>query len=149
MNEALETSYRSVNISKKMLLKNKLGTTHISKTDTMTSYLMKIVELRDQIAVVEDTIEDNERIPISLNRFSPPWQNFIQCFHGREKLREFEQLWDAFVGEEKRLQHVSTNDEDVPSLALNEKVRKGGKKGSNKGQRRNKTRDLLTSKIRI
>jgi hypothetical protein len=38
-----------------MLLKNKLTSTHISKTDTITSYLKKIAELRDQIVGIGDT----------------------------------------------------------------------------------------------
>jgi hypothetical protein len=67
-----------VNVSRKMLLKNKLNTTRMSKTDTVTSYLMKIAELRDQIAAVGDTVEDNELVQISLNGFSPPWHNFVQ-----------------------------------------------------------------------
>jgi hypothetical protein len=46
---------------------------------------------------------------------------------------------DAFVGEEMRLQHVSTSYEDVPNLALIGKVRKGGKKGSGRVRRRKKT----------
>jgi hypothetical protein len=35
-----------------------------------------------------------------------------------------------------RLQQVSTSYEDVPDLALIGKVRKGGKKGSRKGQKK-------------
>jgi hypothetical protein len=101
-----------------MLLKNKLSATHMSKTDTVTSYLMKIAELRDQIAAVGDTVEDDELVWISLNGFSPPWHNFVQIICGQEKLLDFEQLWDAFIGEEMRLQHVSTTYEDVPNLAL-------------------------------
>lgn len=47
MYDALGTLYQSVNISRKMLLKNKLNATRASKTDRVTSYLMKIAELRD------------------------------------------------------------------------------------------------------
>ena len=47
MYDALGTLYQSVNISRKMLLKNKLNATRTSKTDRVTSYLMKIAELRD------------------------------------------------------------------------------------------------------
>jgi len=41
-------------------------------------------------------------------------------------------LWDAFVGEEMRLEQVSTSykdEDDVPDLALIGKVRRGGRKG--------------------
>jgi hypothetical protein len=42
MFNALTTLYQSVNISRKMLLKNKLTQTHMSNSNTMASYLMKI-----------------------------------------------------------------------------------------------------------
>lgn len=53
MYDALGTLYQSVNISKKMLLKNMLTSTCMRKTDTRVSYLMDMKELSDQIAVVE------------------------------------------------------------------------------------------------
>jgi hypothetical protein len=86
MYDALGTLYQSVNVSRKMLLKNKLTSTCMSKTDTVASYLMKIAELRDQIAAVGDTVEDNELVWISLNGFSPPWHNFVQVICGWENL---------------------------------------------------------------
>jgi hypothetical protein len=72
-----------------MLLKNKLISTRMSKTDIVASYLMKIVELRDQITAVGDIVEDNELVQISLNGFSP---YFIQLICGHEHLRNFKQL---------------------------------------------------------
>jgi hypothetical protein len=45
-------------------------------------------------------------------------------------------LWDAFIGEEMRLQYISTSYKDVLNLSLIEKVTKEGKKGSGKGQKK-------------
>ncbi|KAH9293142.1 hypothetical protein KI387_041649, partial [Taxus chinensis] len=78
MYDALGTLYQSVNVSRVMLLRNKLNTTHMSKTDTMASYLMKLAELRDQIGAVGDEVKDNELVQIALNGFSPLWHNFVQ-----------------------------------------------------------------------
>jgi len=89
---------------------------------------MKIAEFRDQIDVVGDIVEDDELVQISLSGFSPPWHNFVQVICGREQLPNFEQLWDAFIGENIRLHQVSTNHEDVLNRALVEKARKEGKK---------------------
>jgi len=52
MYDAFLILYQSVNVSRKMLLKNKLNTTRMSKTDTITSYLMKIAELREHIVTI-------------------------------------------------------------------------------------------------
>ena len=45
MYDALDSLYQSVNVSRNILLRNKLTTTHMRKIDTIGSYLMKIVEL--------------------------------------------------------------------------------------------------------
>ena len=60
------------------------------KTDTIASYLMKIVKLRDLIVAVGDTVEDNELVRISLNGFNLPWHNFVQSIYGQENLPNFE-----------------------------------------------------------
>jgi hypothetical protein len=44
MYEALISLYQSVNVSRKMLLKNKLTSMCMSDTDMVASYLMKITE---------------------------------------------------------------------------------------------------------
>jgi hypothetical protein len=56
MYDSLGTLSQSVNILRKMLLKDKLNTTCMRKTYTLMSYLMKIEKLRDQIAVVGDIL---------------------------------------------------------------------------------------------
>lgn len=86
-----------MNVSTKMFLKNKLNTTCMSKTDTATSYLMKIIKLRDQIEVVGDKVEDSELVWNYLNGFNPPWHNIVQSIHGQVSLPYIKQLWDAFV----------------------------------------------------
>lgn len=62
-----------MNVFGKMLLKKKFSTTSMSKTDIVTSYLMMIIELRDQIAVNGDMVDDGELVWISLYGFSPLW----------------------------------------------------------------------------
>lgn len=68
-----------------MLLKNKLTATHMSDTDTVASYLIKIIELRDQCAAIGMKVEDEELVPIALNGFSTPWESFVQYVFAREK----------------------------------------------------------------
>jgi hypothetical protein len=121
MYDALGTLYQSVNVSRKMLLRNKLTMTHMCKTDTVASYLMKLAELRDQLGAVGDEVKDDELVWIALNGFSSSWHNFVQVICGWEKLLDFEKLWDAFIGEEMRLEQVSTSykdEDDGPDLAL-------------------------------
>jgi hypothetical protein len=118
-----------------MLLKSKLAITHMSNTNTVTSYLMKIIELRDQLATTGEKIKSEESIPIALNGFSSSWEPFVQgvCAHGL--LPNFEKLWDNFILEETKLENVSGKVEEIQNLALIRKMR-GGKKGGPGGVKR-------------
>jgi hypothetical protein len=60
MYDALETMYQSVKVSRNMLLRNKLTATHMCKTHTIANYLMRLVELRDQLGAIADKDKDDE-----------------------------------------------------------------------------------------
>jgi hypothetical protein len=77
MYDALIALYQSVNISRKMHLRNKLFAICMSDIDFVASYLMKIIELRDQLAAIGVKVEDEELVPIALNGFSPSWKPFV------------------------------------------------------------------------
>lgn len=88
--------------------------------------------MRDQIDAIGDTIEDNELVLISHNGFSPLWHKFVEIIYGWEKLPDFKQLWDAFIGEEVRLQQVSMSykdEDDELDLSLIRNIGRGGRKG--------------------
>ena len=72
MYDALGMLYQSVVVFRKMLLKNKINVTHMKNMDIVISYLMKIAELRDQIVIVGDIVEDNEIVQIYVNGFNQP-----------------------------------------------------------------------------
>nr|KUM47387.1 hypothetical protein ABT39_MTgene5572 [Picea glauca]QHR89570.1 hypothetical protein Q903MT_gene3592 [Picea sitchensis] len=129
MFDALVTLYQSVNLSRIMLLKNKLTRTRMSKIDTIASYLMKITELRDQHVAIGELSDESELVRKTLNGFGLSWHHFVQCICAREKLPTFYKLWDDFIGEETRLETVSASFDEAQDLALIRKVIKGGKKG--------------------
>jgi hypothetical protein len=80
MYDALGTMYQSVKVSRNMLLRNKLITTHMCKTHTIASYLMKLVELRDQLGAVADKDKDDELVyPVFL---LSGWNNSIAFLWG-------------------------------------------------------------------
>eukprot|EP01018_Ginkgo_biloba_P008594 Gb_26468 [translate_table: standard] len=67
MNEALMTPYESVNISRKMLLKNKLTKVHMSDSYTMASYLMKMIKIIDHLSAIGMEMRSEELVPIALS----------------------------------------------------------------------------------
>jgi hypothetical protein len=48
-----------------MSLRNRLTSTHMSDTNTMASYLMKITELRDRLFFIEEKIVNEELVSIA------------------------------------------------------------------------------------
>jgi hypothetical protein len=129
--DALIALYRSVSIFRKMFLRNKLSTIHMSETDLVARYLGRITKL----ATIEAKVEDEELVPISLNRFTPSWKPFVQGICAREKLPSFEKLRGDLVQEETSLESNSARQSEVEDLALIEKMRKENKKGTGKGKK--------------
>jgi hypothetical protein len=64
MYDALIPLYQCVNISLKMLLKNKLIATQMNYTNIVATYLIKIIELGDQCATTKVKVEDKELVSI-------------------------------------------------------------------------------------
>lgn len=86
MFDALVTLYKSVNLSRIMLFKNKLTRTRMSKIDTIASYLMKITEFRDKHVAIEELSDESELVQKNLNGFFLSWHHFVPCICAREKL---------------------------------------------------------------
>jgi hypothetical protein len=68
--EALTKLYQSGNQNKKMVLREKLRGTKMSKTDTVTSYLTRISQVRDELMAVGEVFKDDELVRTTLNGFS-------------------------------------------------------------------------------
>jgi hypothetical protein len=91
---------QSVNISRKMIMKNKLYRVQMSDSNIMTSYLLKIIELIDQLFTIGVKIINEELVPIASNGFSHVlWEAFDQGVCACATLPTYEQLWDIFIQE--------------------------------------------------
>jgi hypothetical protein len=78
MFDALVNLYQSQNINSKTILRNKLRSIVITKTNIVTSYLMKITQIRDQLATIGEKVEDVELVNIALNGFLASWEPFVK-----------------------------------------------------------------------
>jgi hypothetical protein len=99
MFNALISLYQSQNISMK-ILRNKLKSIVMTRSDTVTSYLMKITQLRDQLTTVGENVEDTELVNMQLNGFATSWEPFVKGICAREDLPDFERLWDDYIQKE-------------------------------------------------
>lgn len=86
----------------KLSLNNKLRNIKMTKSYAMTSYLLKINQLKDELVAIGDKIEDLELVTVALNGFLSPWEPFIQGICACGKFPLFDDLWDDFVQEENK-----------------------------------------------
>ena len=124
------TLYQSKNQNRKMVLREKLRNTKITDADTLTTYLTKILEVRDELGAAGDKVEDEELVRYALNGFAAKWHTFVQGVVAREKLPDWTRLWDDFVQEETRegtFQNGTQSSEENVALLTKGKG-KGGKK---------------------
>jgi hypothetical protein len=63
----------------------------------VTSYLMKITQIRDQLVEVGEKVDDTKLVNTTLNGFSNPWESFVKGICAQEKLPTFERLWDDCI----------------------------------------------------
>jgi hypothetical protein len=69
-----------------MVLKNKLRDCRMNRSDNVTSYLMRVTRIHDQLAVVGENILDVQLVNVSLNRVTKSWEPFVKGICKRENL---------------------------------------------------------------
>jgi hypothetical protein len=93
--------------------------------------------VRDEIGAVGEAIVDSELVRTTLIGVSKQWAIFVEGIVSREKLLNWECLWDEFIQEETRrgYVHVSSSigheEENVALATTSNKKFKRGPKGGN------------------
>jgi len=132
-----------------MTLRNQLKVTKMSKSDTTTTYFMKTSQIKDQLAAINEHIDDSELTTLTLNGFPDSWRPFVQGICARTKLPKFDKLWVDCAQKEARL--LSLEDlEDEEDQALAAHSKRGKRRPSNKiGGRRfpDKRKDLRGGQV--
>ena len=133
----LTNLYQSTNENRKMVLRKKLKAIKMDKTNGVTAYLTKITSVRDELVVVGETIPPTELVQITLNGLPKTWESFVDGIVARENLPNWEKLWDYYIQNEIRKNHLVTakqveEDDNVALLARGKKG-KGKKQASTSG----------------
>jgi hypothetical protein len=89
--------YQCPNQNRKMVLHEKLRGTKMTKTESVTSFLMIFSQIRDELATVGEIVNPSKLVRIALNGFSKPWESFVRGIVAREHIPNWERLWDDFV----------------------------------------------------
>ena len=107
--ESLGNLYQSSNQNRKMVLREKLRSTKMARGESVTSYLTRVSQVRDELAAVGEVVDNSELIRVALNGFSKYWESFVRDIVARENMPSWERLWDDFVQEELRVGSTSTS----------------------------------------
>jgi hypothetical protein len=75
----------------------------MENSESVTSYLMRVSQIRDQLAAIGDVISDKDLVTTTLNGFPTFWIPFVQGVCARSKLPKFDKLWADCTHEESRL----------------------------------------------
>jgi hypothetical protein len=135
--------YESSNENRKMVLHDRLRGIHMLKDESVTSFLSRYTQIRDELGAVGEVVEPNSLVRQALNSFTKPWGPFVRGIVYREALSAWERMWDDFVQEEIRLaseasgqrqQQTGQGEEDLALWAKGKKkVGRGGRQGPKTG----------------
>jgi hypothetical protein len=148
---ALTRLYESKNTSKNLTLGNQLKNVMMNKSYTVSTYFMRISQIKNKLEAIGYSMDDAELVTTTLNGFPSSWDAFVQGICARRKLSKFDKLWSDYTQEESRLMSKpqKINDEDNQALVSHVKKRKERRNNSPKKNRRsipNHKKDV--SKIR-
>jgi hypothetical protein len=103
MDEALNRLYESKDISHNLTLRNQLRNMKMENSESVSSYLMRVSQIRDQCVAIGDVISDKELVITNLNGFPTFFIPFVQGVCARNKLPKFDKLWADCTHKESRL----------------------------------------------
>jgi hypothetical protein len=103
MYDALTNLFSVINIRQVMSLKNELCDMKMNDDDSITSYFVRISQLRDQLQAIEETISEKELVNIVLNGLPNTWDTFAASMNTRKEYPTFEELWTCCAQEESRI----------------------------------------------
>jgi hypothetical protein len=69
--------YQIPNQNRKMVIQEKLRGTKMTKTDSITSFLTRFSQIRNEFAAVDEIVNPSELVSTSLNGFSKLWENSV------------------------------------------------------------------------
>jgi hypothetical protein len=103
MYDALTNLFSVRNIGQVMSLKNELRDMKMNDDDSITSYFVRISQLRDQLQAIEEIISEKELVNIVLNGLPKTWDAFAASMNTRKEYPTFEELWTCCAQEESRI----------------------------------------------
>jgi hypothetical protein len=103
MYDALTNLFSVRNIGQVMSLKNELRDMKMNDDDNVTSYFVRVSQLRDKLQVIEEIISEKELVNIVLNGLPKTRDAFSASMNTRKEYPTFEEIWTCCAQEESRI----------------------------------------------
>ena len=94
MFDSLTKLFEGKNINQKMTLRNQLKNVKIQNAETIQSYFTRVSQIKEQLEVVDEEVENAEIAMTTLNGLHRSWDSFIQGICARKKLVKFSRIWE-------------------------------------------------------
>jgi hypothetical protein len=101
--DALTNLFSVRNIGQVMSPKNEIRDKKMNDDDNITSYFVRISQLRDQLQAIEEIISEKELVNIVLNGLPKTWDAFSASMNTRKEYPTFEEFWTCCAQEESRI----------------------------------------------
>ena len=90
--KALTDLFQSSSDHRKLVLKDKLRKIKMEKNDTISVYLTKFFQCRDELGSVGVSVADDDLVILALLGLLKSWHTYQDFVSGREKLSDWERL---------------------------------------------------------
>lgn len=97
---ALHNLFQNKNKNWVLVLEDKLNSTKMIKGESVTLYLKRLSQVKDELASIGVTISNGDMVTITLKGLIEEWKPFIKGIVSREKCPDYNRLWDEFIKEE-------------------------------------------------
>ena len=95
--KTLKDLYQNGSDQRKLALKDKLRKIKCEKGDTITTFLNKLTNCRDELARVGITTTDDDMVSLALLGLPKSYHSYQDLVNGRDKLPYWEWLWSDFM----------------------------------------------------
>jgi hypothetical protein len=130
--------YENPNENRKIVLHDRLRGIRMLKDESVTSFLGRYTQIRDELAVVREVVNPNSLVRRAMNSFTKPWGPFVRGIVAREVMPTWERMWDDFIQEEIRLAVEASGQQAAKQIGQGEEDlalwTKGKKKASRGGR---------------
>ena len=144
----LESLYQSKNENLKMVLQERMHSIKMAKGERVVPYLTRLTQIRDELGAVGSKTMDEELVRIALNGFFKSWDTFVKGVVAREKLLDWQRLWDDFVKEETRMGQGSGSSSSAPRIVDEEALALIGKSKGKAKRKNDGKKNLDVSKVK-